>query len=71
MRLENELGVWTELEAVFYRKSLAGVVAIEDFLIDCQDREVYTEFFESPREQEFDAMLNCGCHYIKKSLGLS
>jgi len=70
VRLKNELDIRSHLEAVFYRKSSAGLTDVEHFLVECQDQGVYTEAIEAPYDQEFDVMLNCCCDYIKGIIGV-
>ena len=70
VRLKDELDINGHLEAVFYPRSSAGLADVEHFLVECEDQAVYTEAFEAPRDQEFDAMLNCCCDYIETSIGL-
>ena len=68
--MKNELDIRSHLEAVFYRKSSAGLTDVEHFLVECQDQGVYTEAIEAPYDQEFDVMLNCCCDYIKGIIGV-
>lgn len=70
VRLKDELDIHSHLEAVFHRKSRGGLTDVEDFLVECRNRGVYTEDFEAPRDQAFNKMLNCCCDYIKKNIGV-
>ncbi|UCD57677.1 MAG: hypothetical protein JSV16_00795, partial [Candidatus Hydrogenedentota bacterium] len=72
VRLKDELDIHSHLEAVFYRQSDGAFTEtdVADFLVECQDRGVYTEAFEAPRDLAFDAMLNCCCDYIERSIGV-
>ncbi len=70
VRLKDELDIRSHLEAVFHRKSRGGLTDVEDFLVECRNRGVYTEGFEAPRNQAFNAMLNCCCDYIKRNIGV-
>ena len=70
VRLRDEVAISSKLSAFFYPKISMGITGLEDFLIESQDRGVYIESFETPRDQEFDVMLNSCCDYIKKTLGI-